>query len=133
MNDNLAYFKEVNAQKQIDKLTKKFKDKRIVIYGAGAYFQALNENFDLSGLNIIGISDKKFIDSKDTNFDYPTLTPEELKTFDYDIILVALYDDTSICDYLEFDLLLNTPNENKRIYSIIEPTIKYIIKVLLFG
>lgn len=131
MSQILSYFKEVHAQKQIDKFVKKFKDKKVVIYGAGVYFQTLQENFDLSGLNIVGISDKKFINSKVTNFNYPALAPDELKTFDYDVILVALYDDTSLCDYLEFDLLLNTPNENKKIYSIIEPTLKYILKVLL--
>lgn len=56
--DILSYFNEVKAQKQINKLAAKYKDKRIVIYRAGEYFQTLANNFDLSSLNIIGISDK---------------------------------------------------------------------------
>ena len=119
----LGYFKSVHAQRQINKLARKYKNKKIVIYGAGEYFQILKNNFDLSKLNIVGIADKKFETSKDSNpTPYLALAPEELKDFDLDVILVALYDDTSLCDYLEYQLLLNTQNEDKPIRSIIEPT-----------
>ena len=128
----LGYFKSVHAQRQINKLARKYKNKKIVIYGAGEYFQILKNNFDLSKLNIVGIADKKFETSKDSNpTSYLALAPEELKDFDLDVILVALYDDTSLCDYLEYQLLLNTQNEDKQIRSIIEPTFLYTIKVLL--
>ena len=128
----LGYFKSVHAQRQINKLARKYKNKKIVIYGAGEYFQILKNNFDLSKLNIVGIADKKFETSKDSNpTPYLALAPEELKTFDYDVILVALYDDVSLCDYLEYQLLVNTKNEDKEIRSIIEPTFLYTIKVLL--
>ena len=116
----LGYFKSVHAQRQINKLARKYKNKKIVIYGAGEYFQILKNNFDLSKLNIVGIADKKFETSKDSNpTPYLALAPEELKEFDLDVILVALYDDTSLCDYLEYQLLLNTQNEDKPIRSII--------------
>ena len=128
----LGYFKSVHAQRQINKLARKYKNKKIVIYGAGEYFQILKNNFDLSKLNIVGIADKKFETSKDSNpTPYLALATEELKDFDLDVILVALYDDTSLCDYLEYQLLINTQNEDKPIRSIIEPTFLYTIKVLL--
>lgn len=128
----LGYFKSVHAQRQINKLARKYKNKKIVIYGAGEYFQILKNNFDLSKLNIVGIADKKFETSKDSNpSPYSALAPEELKEFNFDVILVALYDDTSLCDYLEYQLLINTENEGKPVRSIIEPTILYTIKVLL--
>ena len=128
----LGYFKSVHAQRQINKLARKYKNKKIVIYGAGEYFQILKNNFDLSKLNIVGIADKKFETSKDSNpTPYLPLAPEELKTFDYDVILVALYDDVSLCDYLEYQLLVNTKNEDKEIRSIIEPTFWYAVKILL--
>ncbi len=137
MPNHLDYFKEVNAQKQIDKLAKKYAGKNIVIYGAGIYFQILKNNFDLSKLNIVALADKKFENSEDyknNNFmGYKTITPEELKEFDFDVILVALYDDTSLCNYLEYDLLINTKNEGKNVLSIIEPTIRYFIKTLVFS
>ena len=128
----LDYLKAVHAQRQINKLARKYKNKKIVIYGAGEYFQILKNNFDLSNLNIVGIADKKFETSKDSNpTQYLALAPEELKEFDLDVILVALYDDASLCDYLEYQLLINTENEGKPVRSIVEPTILYTIKVLL--
>ena len=76
----LGYFKSVHAQRQINKLARKYKNKKIVIYGAGEYFQILKNNFDLSKLNIVGIADKKFETSKDSNpTPYLALAPEELK------------------------------------------------------
>ena len=42
------------------KLNKKLKGKTIVIYGSGLLFQKVLSNYDLSELNIIGISDRKF-------------------------------------------------------------------------
>lgn len=131
--DILNYFKEVNAQKQINKLAKKYKNKRIVLYGAGEYFKILSENYDLSRLNIVGICDKKFEATKENNpSKFFALEPNELKTFDYDVILSVLYDDTSLLKFLEYKLLLNTKNENCEIASLIEPTLKYIIKLFLW-
>lgn len=128
----LSYFKSVHAQRQINKLARKFKNKKVIIYGAGEYYQILQNNFDLSKLNIVGISDKKFETSKDSNpSPYKPFEPEELKYADFDLILVALYDDTSLCDYLEYELLINTKNEGKLVRSIIEPTFWYAVRVLL--
>ena len=39
--DFVKYLKEVNAQKQINKLAKIYKDKRIVLYGEGLYAKIL--------------------------------------------------------------------------------------------
>ena len=94
----LGYFKSVHAQRQINKLARKYKNKKIIIYGAGEYFQILKNNFDLSKLNIVGIADKKFETSKDSNpTSYLALAPEELKDFDLDVGkmagLIDSYDD----------------------------------------
>ncbi len=35
----LSYFKSVHAQRQINKLARKYKNKKLVIYGAGEYYQ----------------------------------------------------------------------------------------------
>lgn len=132
MSNFIKYFKEVKAQKQINKLAKKFKNKKIAIYGAGEYFKVLYDNFDLSKLNVVAIADKKFETNKTSNYtSWEALAPEELKEFDFDVILVALYDDSSLMDYLEYELLINTQNEGKKVLSIIEPTFLYAIKVLL--
>ncbi len=131
--DILNYLKEVHAQRQINKLARKYKNKKIVIYGAGEYFQILKNNFDLSKLNIVGIADKKFETSKDLNpTTYPALAPEELKDADFDVIFVALYDDSIVSDWLEYEFLVNTKNYDKEVRSIVEPTFWFIIKAL-FG
>ena len=130
----LDYFKEVNAQKQINKLAKKYKNKKVVIYGAGEYFNLLNKNYDISKLNIVAICDKKFETSKELNkTKYNPIAPQELKEYDYDLIMVALYDDASLMDYLEYDLLINTKNENKKVISLIKPTFLCILRLILFG
>lgn len=130
--DIAEYFKNVNAQQQINKLAKKFNNKSIVIYGAGEYFNILNSNYDLSKLNIVGICDKKFEMDKNANqTNFPTLIPSELKTYNYDVILVALLQDITICNYIESHILINTKNENKQVIPIIEPNLLYLLKVLL--
>lgn len=114
MEDTLSYFKKIKSSEKIKKLAKKYQGKKVVIYGAGEYFSILYNNFDFSGLNIVGISDKKFEVSKNENpSEYIPLCPDELKDFDYDVILILLKDDEKMCDYLEYQLLVNTKNENK--------------------
>ncbi len=122
MIDFIKYFKNVNAQKQINKLAKKFKNKKVVIYGAGKYFKNLYDNFDLSKLNVIAICDRKFETNKTANdTSYNALTPDELQEYDFDVILVALYDDIKLINYLKQELLKNTKNEDKKVLPIIEP------------
>lgn len=131
MGKILEYFQSVDAQKQIDKLVKKYKDKKIVIYGAGEYYQVLQDNFDLSELNIAGISDKKFEKNKDANPSiYKALTPQELKEYDFDILLVALYDDSSVCDDLTYNLLMDTVNEDNPVIPIIRPKYTNLLQTI---
>ena len=116
---------KLKIQKIINTLKKKYCGKKIVIYGAGDYFLLLKDNIDLSELNIVGISDKKFEISKDENpSKYTALTPDELKDFDFDVIFVLLKNDTTLCDYIEYELLMNTRNENKPVIAMLNPEYK---------
>ena len=118
-------FNGADLQKRIDELAKKYQGKRVVIYGAGDYFLKLREKCDLSGLNIVGISDKKFEVSKDENLsEYFPLTPDELKTFDFDVVFVLLKNDEKLCDYIEYQLLMNTKNENKPVLPMLKKRFK---------
>lgn len=109
---------EQNAQKQIDKLSKKLKNKKVVIYGAGDFAKVLFENYDLSKFNILAVSDKKFEKDKSHFFGYKTISPEELKTFDCDVVLIANYDTSHFINILS-ELLINSAKEIK-----IKPLIK---------
>lgn len=63
----VLYLKKVGFKKQIQKLRKKLKGKKVVLYGAGKLFECINENYGFDGINIIGVADKSFEDF-DTDF-----------------------------------------------------------------
>ena len=54
------YLESINFQKQLDDIERKYKNKRILIYGTGLLFSTIVENYDISKLNIIGVSDLKY-------------------------------------------------------------------------
>ena len=45
-----------------------YKNKKIVLYGAGQFCNCVFENYDLSKLNIIAIADARFEDKDKRNF-----------------------------------------------------------------
>ncbi|GBF23046.1 hypothetical protein tpqmel_0450 [Candidatus Gastranaerophilus sp. (ex Termes propinquus)] len=124
------YLKGVDAQKQIDKAAKKYKGKRVVLYGAGDFLKILDKQYDLSGLNIVGISDVKFGSGWQLHPKYKeTIPPKDLKTRDFDVILITLLEDLVMLDYLENVLLKETVNKNKKVALFISPTFSYLIKL----
>ena len=119
-----------NAQKQIDKLAKKYKNKKIVIYGAGEYFDLIRENYDLSELNIVGISDIKFDTDKSLNkTNYNALAPDELKTYDFDVLVIALRNYYNIMKILDDKTFNDSKNKNVKIIPLIYPTLNYLFKL----
>ena len=85
------YLLSIDFEQYLKKLTKKLKGKTVLIYGAGILFQTAYKNFDLSGLNIIGISDRKFdwIHENETFLGYKTYSPFEISKLKPDCILIA--------------------------------------------
>lgn len=127
--DFKEYFKKVKAQKQINKLAKKLKNKRVVIYGAGQYCRILFDNYDLSKLNIVAVADRSFENEEKRNFyGLNCIAPDELKDFDCDIILLGVYDVFWILDYLEDELLIKCKNSQTKIKALIRPSLWTIIK-----
>jgi len=59
--------KKSNMQKRIDKFAEKYKDKKVIIYGGGLLFSIINQNYDLSKLNITAVADKRFGNKNDNN------------------------------------------------------------------
>lgn len=61
MSEDLKkYLESINFQKQLNNIERKYKNKRILIYGTGLLFSTIVENYDISKLNIIGVSDRKY-------------------------------------------------------------------------
>lgn len=126
----LKYLESNNAQRQIDKLAKKLRGKKVAIYGAGEYFEVILNNYDLSKLNIVAIADLKFEGNKDcNNTPYKAITPNELRDYDIDVIVMALINDIQVLKILETKILKNSKNENIEIRPLITPTFLYIIKL----
>ena len=129
--DIIKYLEENNVDKQISRLVKKCKNKRVVFYGAGEFFYKIKANYDLSGFNVVGICDQKFsVDKNENKSEYPALTRDELKTYDYDVIIITLLHDLQLLPSIEYGILKGSKNQNADIYPIMTPTIKYLFKQL---
>ncbi|MDD3593557.1 MAG: LicD family protein [Candidatus Gastranaerophilales bacterium] len=118
--DYKKHFKKINAEKQIKKLSKKYADKKIVIYGAGLYFSELQKHCDLSALNIIALCDRKFSNKGIQDSTYKTISPKELYNFDCDIILTAVLESETIIDHLRYVILAGGSNYNIEIIPILK-------------
>lgn len=89
--DWIEYFDKINEQKYLNKMAKKLKDKKVLLYGAGMISEVLLENYDLSKFNIVGISDKRFERSGEREFHGMTaIKPEEITDENADAILFCM-------------------------------------------
>ena len=117
--DFKEYLKIYNAQKKIDKLAQKYKNRKIIIYGAGQFFDEIINNYDLSKLNIVALCDKKF-ESEKKCFNFACITPDELKNYDCDLILIANFDYQRFLTILDDHILYRTKNEGIEIRPLIK-------------
>ncbi len=107
---HLEYLQKVNFQKNLNRLNKKLKNKPVVIYGTGVFFEAIKNNYDLSGLNIIAVSDRKFANHSDNEefFGYKVCAPEEIVSLKPEYVLVATINIVKIMESLETTVLKGT-------------------------
>lgn len=91
-NEEKEYLKKVKFEKYLKQLKLQLAEKKVLVYGAGALFETAYKNYDFSGLNIIGISDKKF-ESESSSEEFlgiKTFKPAEIRNLDVDCILVGI-------------------------------------------
>ena len=91
MDNLLESLDEFKFKKQLVKLNKKLKNKTVVIYGTGLLFQKIKENYDLSNLNIIGVSDRKYTTEEEgrESFGYKIIPLEKIVDYKPDYILIS--------------------------------------------
>ena len=91
MDEHLELLKKYKFDKQIKKLNKSLKGKSIVIYGAGTFFKKIKDNYDISNLNIIGISDLKYTIEQEGQLDmgYKIIPKDKIVEYNPDVILLA--------------------------------------------
>ena len=93
MNYIEEYLHDNKFEKRLKYLTRKLKNKKIIIYGTGILFQTIVRDYDLSGLNIIGISDAKYSlnDEGNEEFGFRIIPVEKISNYNPDFILLGLH------------------------------------------
>ncbi len=109
-------------QRRIDELARKYAGKKIIVYGAGMMFSLIQENYDTSKLNIIGVADKKLTTMDDKFKGFQAMSPYDIPDFNPDAVLIAIYVTSPIIRFLKEDVLL--PSDK----IIVEPFIKKSFK-----
>lgn len=106
------YLKKINFQKHLCKLEKKLYKTEILIYGCGIFFDVINKEYDLSKLNVIGVSDAKFLmkDSGKLYQGYKIIPIPEVQDANPKYVLVATINSVNIIE--DF---INTRFENSKI------------------
>ena len=130
--DYKRYYEEINAKQQLKKLAKQYKNKKIIVYGAGLMSNVLLENYDLSELNIVAFCDAKFVNSDEKYFSYSAINPKELASIDFDVLLINVYRWQDIENNTKFSQLIGTKNENVIVKRLFFPTLKFLLKNILF-
>ena len=108
--DFKTHLENIKFEKNLDKLKKKLKNKTSIIYGTGSFFKYINENYDLSKLNIIGISDMKFDDNDEGKdfLGYKMVPKNKIISYKPDYVIVATLKYISIIEDFELNILNKT-------------------------
>lgn len=125
------YLKKKNAQKRIDKLAKKYTGKKILLYGAGFFSNDLMKYYDFSKFDIVAVADMKFQDDIEGNFyGYKKIDPYDIGEINFDVLLIAIYDDVPIRDFLE-DEIFDVDGPRCKVETLIKMNIVEYTKMLL--
>lgn len=125
-NDLVKYLKRKNFKQRLKNLEKRFKGKKIVIYGTGILFNTIREEYDLSNLNIIAVSDRKFeTENQGSYAGFKSVAPKEIKELKPDCVLVSTLNVVNVLEYLRYQLLAK---EDIRITSIVKKSFWEVIK-----
>ena len=115
-----SLFEGQNIQVKLQKAKREFKEREIVLYGAGDYTRYIFKNYDISNLNIKGICDERFAEDRTHEFyGLKCLKPEDLKNANYDLILISNQD--FVKEYhIVSKILKGTKNESVEIRPLIK-------------
>lgn len=99
----LEYLKKTDFEKQLAKLETKLKNTEVILYGAGEFLEAIKHFFNLSGLNVVGICDRRFYEEQEGSLfcGYKIIPYSKLKDSNTKTILVCTLKYINIIDNLE--------------------------------
>lgn len=109
-SENLNYLYKLHFDKSLPKLIKKLKNKTVVLYGAGAFLELIKNYFDISEMNIVGISDKRFEEHEcnETFLGYRVFSPNEITKLNPNYVIVTTKRYVNIIENLYYELLKGT-------------------------
>ncbi len=92
-NNWRTYFQQNNQKTYLKKLSKKYKNKKVLLYGAGLIFDILNTDYKITEMfDIVGICDKKFEKFEENTYQgLKIIKPDQINDIKYDAILFPLY------------------------------------------
>jgi len=107
---NYNYLADYNFGKHLKRLNRILKNKSIILYGAGSYLEVIKKYYNLDGLNILGISDKRFAEHGENEefLGYKVYSLDEIKEINPNYVLVATKFFVSIIDDLADNVLKDT-------------------------
>lgn len=108
--DFVNYLDSLNFEKTLAKMSKKLNGKKVMLYGAGAFFHVVNDYYDISKLNAIGIADRRYKTDKNTKelLGYKTYAPDEMIEAKPDYVIVSTLKFVNMIDFLTCELLEDT-------------------------
>lgn len=123
------HLKNIGFEKYLKKLKNKTKNKKVVIYGAGTYFKYILEHYDLSFLDIIGISDIRFKENEEGQdfLGYKIIPKSKIVEYNPDIVLVSTIRYMGIIE----DFVLNLFDDTKiKVYPLARIPLFQMIKTI---
>lgn len=130
----LEVLQQNDFQNKIDNMAKKYKNKKIIIYGTGLICNIIFENFNLEGLDIIAVSDKRYKDETENYRGITAIPPEAISVKNPDIVLITLQDSLLAEDFFKNELFKKTKKLKYRsifVYSIGDFIKNLILKKVL--
>lgn len=128
------YLKKKKTQEAIYKLAKELEGKKIILFGLDLFTGDLFRNYDLSKLNLIGVSDR-FLHTHDNHheyYGYKKIEAEKLSETEFDTLLISAYDDIEIKNYIKNELFKDK-QINFNIKTIVKMNLFEYIKSLING
>ncbi len=94
-----------HLQERIDGLIRKYKGKKVIFYGAGEFFKALKNKFNLEQFDIIGVSDIKFSQQKIEEYEgYKAIKPTEIGGYKPDVVFISMLHNDIAINFFEQEL-----------------------------
>lgn len=108
--ENWNYLYEYNFEKTLPKTIKELSGASVILYGDVNLIDLIKRNFDISHINIIGISGQKFLENSEYQeyFGYKVYSLEDLKSANADYLLIAAQNYVEIIEDLYYNKLKNS-------------------------